>query len=350
MLGVPCSTDDAKWAEGSKCTRRFTDDFVQSDCYRQWLTSVPFGEDFNYVGSTTEGKMRVRSYVGQGQGGQDTGGYDVAIGRAIEGGMTSAPNAVVVDWLSDPHEAKEAVVLKAEAMAETYYLIILICTVIQVRSRPLLVVVCCALRVHLALMLLLTFFQAVLMMFSGNRHSDGTIMEDGTRRRIVLFLIVLLWGAAMISMFCYRYGYAVDSKSPPDTAEVCFSDHFICSGHAYFRRQARRADDGLWGDGLFYGLVSAFVQSGIYGHLRTQLPGKQAPVLVAFSADQSLYVRLTAEMMRLYDLRTAGKGQTAVLERSLRQNPACAGDASCTKRRRASTAAARKRAVRYGVR
>jgi hypothetical protein len=186
---------------------------------------VPFGEDFNYVGSTTEGKMRVRSYVGQGQDDKDTGGYDVAIGRAIEGGMTSAPNAVVVDWLSDPHEAKKAVVLKAEAMSETYYLIMLICTIIQV---------CSALRVHLALMCL-TFFQAVLMMFSGNRHSDGTVMEDGTRRKIVLFLIVLLWGAAMISMFCYRYGYAVDSKSPTDTAEVCFSDHayFVVDMHIF---------------------------------------------------------------------------------------------------------------------
>jgi hypothetical protein len=129
---VACSADDPKWAEGSKCTKRFTEEFVQSACYRQWLTSEPSGEDAGFVASTMEGKMRVRSRYGQGQDEQDSGGYDAAIARAVESGMTSAPNAVVVDWMSDPHQAKADVVLKAEAMVETYGLIMVICTILQV--------------------------------------------------------------------------------------------------------------------------------------------------------------------------------------------------------------------------
>jgi hypothetical protein len=38
---------------------------------------------------------------------------------------------------------------------------------------------------------------------------------------------MLLWGAALIAMFCYRYGHTVDSKSP-HTQLCCLKQYTSC--------------------------------------------------------------------------------------------------------------------------
>ena len=94
--------------------------FIGTKCYEFW-TSVP----------TKTGQMHIRSYCGQGQDEQDTGGFDHCIDQSTAAGFNTASRAVIVDWGSDPYKAYEDIKQKVEEMVEVFALIMIVCTALQ---------------------------------------------------------------------------------------------------------------------------------------------------------------------------------------------------------------------------